>query len=227
MFFINVKLNIEKDAWNWWHACNKTSYNVNWQERIDLEIVKKISGKSKAVAFQFLLPYLKKQYQNESEKLEVIRADAQARFDAEGKIALRHMEKITKYPLCHQNFTCFLTTFPRCPYDYEHGYVWLCALWPTKCYLGTFLHEVLHFQFYAYYQNLLEVQRLSKNQQENLKEALTVILNYEFLDFMCQKDNGYSSHIKLREQLEMQWQRKRDLKELVRFGAIIIDKQPK
>lgn len=32
---IIVKQDIRKDAWNWWDACNKISFGVDWKQRIN------------------------------------------------------------------------------------------------------------------------------------------------------------------------------------------------
>lgn len=224
MFSITTQLNREKDAWNWWDACNSVSYGTDWKERIDPKIAAQISDKNKEEAFAFLLPFLGKKYETEAKKLEAIRAEMQAIFDSRGEAALRRMEEVTNKPLYRNDFTCFLTTFPRCPYDYQKGYIYVCTLWPVADCLDTLLHEVQHFQFYAYYQQLPEVQALTKKQREDLKEALTVILNEEFAEFMYQEDKGYTIHKQLRNQLATQWHKQSDFAALVRFGASAITK---
>lgn len=222
MFSITIKLDIEKDAWNWWDACNSVSYGVNWKERIDPEVAEKLLDTTQEKAFEFLIPYLEKKYRADAEGLETTCAKMQDIFDARGNAALRRMEEITGKPLYRNDFTCFLTTFPRCPYDYQKGYIYVCTLWPVEDCLDTLLHEVQHFQFYAYYQQLPEVRILTKSQREDLKEALTVILNHEFAKFMYQDDKGYAPHQKLRKKLEAQWKKEPDFEKLVRFGAGLV-----
>ena len=46
---IQVKLDIRKDAWNWWDACNKVSYGIDWKEKIDNTLSEKIHGKTERI----------------------------------------------------------------------------------------------------------------------------------------------------------------------------------
>lgn len=225
MVKIKLKLDIIKDAWNWWDACQRVSHGVNWKKRIDRNLRKRIVGKTEEEAMNFLLPYLKKYYKEHKSELNKILKTGQSFFSKDGQKACKRMEKITSRPLYRKSFTCFLTTFPRCPYSYKKGYVWLCANWPPKCYLGTFLHELLHFQFFAYYQNRPLVKKLTKEQSEYLKESLTVILNEEFDEFLCQKDEGYKKHRKVRRKLELFWRQNKNFAQLVDYGAKLLTKQ--
>lgn len=56
---IIIKQSIEKDAWNWWHACNKISYGEDWSQRINKKLQNQLVDKTKKQAFNFLIPYLK------------------------------------------------------------------------------------------------------------------------------------------------------------------------
>ena len=222
---IQVKLDIRKDAWNWWDACNKISYGVDWKERIDGNLRKKIHGKTKQEAMRFLLPYLRDYYKRNDKDLKRALYEANKLFRKKANSACKLMEKITQYPVYRNNFTCFLTTFPRCPYDYKKGYIWLAAPRPAKIYLNIFLHELLHFQYYAYYKNRPSVKKLSMGQSEFLKEALTVILNHEFSQYLYQKDKGYKLHQKLRKELENFWKKNKDFSRLIDYGAAILTKK--
>lgn len=223
---ITIKLDIQKDAWNWWHACNHVSYSVDWKSRIDQSIWENISGKSQEEAFKFLIPYLKNNYIKQHNNLELYQKQASVIIKQNANRACRWLEKITERPLCRQDITLYLTTFPRCPYDMERGYIWVCAIWPAKQVMDTLLHELLHFQFYAYYKDRESVKKLSVTQREDLKEALTVILNYEFREYLAQSDKGYAIHKNLRQKLARFWQKNKNFDELVDYGARLIT-QPK
>lgn len=222
MFTLTVKINIKKDAWNWWHACNRISHGIDWKQRIDSSIRKQIVGKNKKDAFTFLIPYLTNYYSENLDSIAAMQKESQNIFDRKLNEACQLMEKVTQFPLYKNNFIVYLTTFPRCPYDYETGSVWLCCLWPTKCYMGTFLHELLHFQFIHYYTNLPEVKLLTPELFEYLKESLTIILNCEFRTFLCQSDKGYQKHFFLRRKLTQFWETHKDFKDLIIFGAKIL-----
>ncbi|MBI4438267.1 hypothetical protein HY631_04950 [Candidatus Uhrbacteria bacterium] len=222
---IEIKMDINQDAWNWWEACNKVSHGVDWKQRIEGPLRLALAGKDRSTANVVLLPYLDQYYADHKNELQTKLTEAQNLFAAQAPHALELMARVTGNPIYRDSFTCFLTTFPRCPYSLEKGWVWLCALWPAKCYLGTFLHELQHFQFLHYYAHLPELSHLSAKQIDFLKEALTVILNDEFLPFMCEKDKGYDMHQELRHELETFWEKEKDFYALILFGAGRLMKQ--
>lgn len=222
---IQVRLDIDRDAWNWWDACNKISHGVDWKKRIDRNLQKNITGKTKREAMKFLIPFLANYYKKHKKELNQAIREAKNIFKSKANYACKLMEEVTQHLLYRNNFTCFLTTFPRCPYDYKKGYIWLAAPRPAKIYLGIFLHELLHFQFYAYYRNKPPVKQLSLTQSEFLKESLTVILNYEFSQYLYQKDKGYKIHQGLRRKLENFWKKNKNFSQLVEYGAATLTKK--
>jgi len=225
MVRIEIKIDINQDAWNWWQACNKISHGIDWKQRIEEPLRSELVGKDRTVANNILLPYLKQYYADHQVELQAKLAEAQNLFATQSPQALELMVQATGKPIYREAFTCFLTTFPRCPYSLEKGQVWLCALWPVKCYLGTFLHELQHFQFLHYYARLPELKHLSSLQIDFLKEALTVILNDAFLPFMCERDKGYDIHQELRAALKSFWEQNEDFYALILFGAGWLTKQ--
>ena len=52
-----------------------------------------------------------------------------------------------------------------------------------------FIHELLHFQTIYYYKDYIIDRLHNEKQFEDLKEALTFILNYEFKEFIEYPDN--------------------------------------
>lgn len=211
-------IDITKDAWNWWRACNKVSYGVNWKERIDKNLQNKIVGKSQKKALLFLIPYLKNYYKKI--KIEKRLAEVENIFKRNNDAIFERMEKITGRKIYRNDFKIFLTTFERAPYKYPEGYVWLPIVWPKESYIRTFVHELLHFQTYAYWQKA-GLKKLKNEEFENLKEALAVVLNEEFLDIIKWRDNGYKVHQHLRKELLKFWKRNKNFDKLVKFGINI------
>jgi len=215
---IIVKQNIKKDAWNWWHACNKVSYGVDWKERIDKKLQNKLVNKTRKQAFYFLISYLKNLYKKEN--INQKKKEVRDIFDQSQREIFSRMEKITGKKIYRENFICFLTTFPRAPYDYHRGYVWLPIVWSRESHIGTFTHELLHFQTYAYWEKKC-LKKLTKEEFENLKEALAVILNEEFMDLMIWPDKGYKIHRDLREKLLKFWKKNKNFNKLINYGVSI------
>ncbi|KPJ55610.1 hypothetical protein AMJ49_06730, partial [Parcubacteria bacterium DG_74_2] len=75
----------------------------------------------------------------------------------------------------------------------------------------TICHEIFHFQFLYYYANFCRKQGLNKKQIEDLKEALTVLLNIEEFDnIILVEDVGYPDHQVLRQKILNIWKKGRD-----------------
>lgn len=216
MFKISVKQDIEKDAWNFWEACNKTSHGVDWKSRIDPNVSNAIQTKTFEDAKSFLIPYLENYYLKNKELMNKIVVDVQNIFDLKLDESCRRMELVTKRKLYKNDFICFLTTFPRCPYSLENGYIWFYInLSKEKC-IDVFLHELLHFQFIYYFKNKVD---LSEKDFDYLKEAMTVILNLEFEDLMFSPDNGYIIYKELRQKLLDFWTKDKDFDKLIEYGV--------
>lgn len=213
---INIVINIKKDVWNWWDACNKVSYGVDWKERIHKSLRDKIVGKSQKEAFNFLVPHLKDLYK----KIKINKKLVEAKniFQKKERTIFSRMEKVTDRKIYRTDFNIYLTTFPRAPYDFKKGYIWLPIIWSKETYIRTFVHELLHFQTYAYWQRM-GLRKLKKEEFEDVKEALTVILNEEFIDIMEWKDGGYEKHKSLRREILKQWRRDKNFDRLVKFGV--------
>ncbi len=213
---------IEQDAWNWWNGCNQIGYGVDWKRRIDSEIAAKIVGKTKDEAFDFLLPYLNEKYAND-ESVKLGEQFIRRRFDDNFAAACDKLVEITGKPLYRNDFTIYLTTFPRGPYNYEQGAFWLYVLWTNP--IANFMHETLHFQFIYYWREdkNSKVAQLSNEDFETLKEALTVVLDERLVPLIEKPDQGYEVHQTLRAKLHDRWMRDHDFDSLVNFGVELID----
>lgn len=68
------------------------------------------------------------------------------------------------------------------------------------------------------------LKEITKEQSENLKEALTFILNEEFKDILVPCDNGYLIHKELREQLKTTWLQNKEFDVLISKGIDLMKK---
>ncbi len=212
---------LEKDAWNWFEACNKVGHGVDWKQRIDPEIASNIAGKSKDGAYHFLIPYLADKWQND---LSVSKgADyISRRFEKCFSEACEKLVDISGHPLYRNDFTIYLTTFPRGPYNFDQGALWVCAMWFNP--IANFMHEVLHFQFIHYWRNdsSSEVSKLSDESFEILKESLTVVLDSSLMPLIEKADKGYDIHQELREKLHIHWLNNRDFNSLITYSLTLL-----
>lgn len=203
-----IKFDLRKDAWNWWEACNKISHNVDWKMHVSPELRELVVGKTEEEAYNLILPYLKIVYQKID--IDLFIKNLQEGFDQKSNIIFQRMKELTKHPIYRNDFICFITCFPRFPYDYDKGYVWLSYKKPLDYQLQIFIHELLHFQYFAYYgERIWDI--LGREKHATLKEAMTVILDDEFKDITPTPDEGYNEDEELRKKLLIIWKQVRDM----------------
>lgn len=111
-----------------------------------------------------------------------------------------------------QDITVYLTINNRCPYNIKenHFFVSVPAYSPTK----TVMHELWHF--YTWYKFGSQEEKVGKQKYNDIKEALTVLLNVEFKDLLPEgvRDNGYPQHRALREEMIKTWNQEKDIEKL-------------
>ncbi len=209
---IKIRLNIREDAWNWWDGCNSDSINFDWKSQIKPALRSKITGKTEKEALKFLLPYLKKLYSD----LEIEKhiQKTQSGFDKKQDQIFERMEKVTNRPIYRKAFTCFITSFPRFPYDYEKGCIWISHKRDLDFQVAIFIHELLHFQYFEYFGEKVW-DKLGKEKHGRLKEAMTVILNDEFRDITPLSDDGYEIDKELRKKLLPLWRKSENMDEFI------------
>ena len=221
-----IKLDIEKDASNWFDACNRVSHGVDWKTRISSEIYENIFEKSKEDAYSFIIPFLKNKYTIDTEQIAEYTDYINKEYNDKFQEACEKLVNLLGKRLYRNDFTIYLTTFPRCPYNYKLGYIWavIGKSWvdPVK----NFLHELLHFQFIHYWKNnpKSKVSKLNEQQFEYLKESLTVILDKEFFPIIKAPDKGYEMHKEFREELHQEWIKHYNFDKLVDFGLKKLNK---
>lgn len=107
----------------------------------------------------------------------------------------------------------YLTVNNRCPYSIEDNmfFVSVASLSPKE----TTMHELWHF--YTWYGlGTDQEEKLGKTKYNDLKEALSVLLNVECKDLMSEgkHDKGYPQHTELREQILSFWENEKDIRKL-------------
>jgi hypothetical protein len=113
-----------------------------------------------------------------------------------------------------------------CPYNQKENWFMVSFWHSTPSSITTICHEIMHLQFLHYYQNYLKKKELKDNQIEDLKEALTFLLNEpEFEEIILSNDFGYPEHIQLRKKLRKIWRKDKNFKNLI-DRAILLIKRP-
>lgn len=111
-----------------------------------------------------------------------------------------------------QDVTAYLTINSRCPYSLEENYFFVTV--PTYSHIArkTVMHELWHFYtWYAF--GIDQEEKLGKQKYNDLKEALTVLLNVECKDLLPEgvEDKGYSQHTDLREKILELWNKEKNI----------------
>lgn len=213
---LSFQYSFQKDAWAWVLIAKSQSpfSDSKPQERapqIPPQLFQKIDRLSYDKAQKEVVRYLKQRpkqdlYQEaikaKINSLEKVWPDKEKEF-------FKRLSKITQKPIYQENFQAYFTTGFMCPYNEKENWFTL-SIWHGLPYnIKTIAHELFHLQFLHYYKNYCR-QHLSKKQTEDLKEALTFILNTDFNDLLLVQDEGYPAHQKMRTELEKIWRKDKD-----------------
>lgn len=116
----------------------------------------------------------------------------------------------TKLP---NDVRAYLTVNSRCPYSIQDNMFFVSVSSTTQ--KETAMHELWHF--YTWYGlGTDQEERLGKAKYNDLKEALTVLLNVECKDLMIEgkTDNGYPQHAEIRQQILNFWKKEKNIHKL-------------
>lgn len=218
----NILLDINKDLENRVIWCNKISYNIDRKERIidkHPETVAYLKGKTAEQSKVYMENFLTNQYTIDNQYIEKVLNKTNKELAEHFSQTCEVIEKITWRPLYRNNFTIYLTTFPRGPYNYKDGSFLFYIYWDFRNIVWFFLHEILHLQFIHYFRWRDYIKELTPTQFEMLKESLTVILNEEAKELLFQEDKWYTIHTELRKKLLAFRLANKDFDKLVEFWA--------
>lgn len=127
-----------------------------------------------------------------------------------GNGLLQTIAKLTDRPLYRQTFYATFTLLRTCPYDPKRHWFMVSARSNMAKQVNTIAHEIFHLQFIHYYYDYCNARGLSETQFQDLKEALTVLLNEpRFTKYHLGLDVGYTAHQALRKKLVRLWKKKK------------------
>lgn len=112
-----------------------------------------------------------------------------------------------------QDVTAYLTVNTRCPYNIENNYFFVSMLNASA--RKTIMHELWHFYTWQRFGSDYEV-RFGKQKYNDIKEALTVLLNIKCADLLPEGviDTGYPQHKELREKIVAIWKDTKDIEKV-------------
>jgi hypothetical protein len=228
---VNFDYNLKKDAWSWvLIAKDKNLWGLHWRDQIAHipdELLKKIKGANFSRAQKIVEDYIRKD--SKKKYKEGIMYSEMRTLEESWKVVEKKyfeiLSKITQKPIFKNNFGCYFTMGLMCPYS-EKEYWFMVSMWHSIPFsITTICHEVMHLQFLHYYKKYLVKKGLKKDQIENLKEALTFLLNEkEFDDIILCSDAGYPEHQKLRKKLQVLWQKEKSFQKFLDLAILEIKK---
>jgi len=231
MVKVNFDYDLKKDAWSWvLIAKDKEMWGLNWRQEIahiSDELLEKIEKASFSDSQKIVEGYIERSPKKEY-KDKVMHQEMLALKKSWSLVEKKYFEilaKVTQKPIFKDKFSCYFTTGLVCPYD-EEGNWFMVSMWHSIPFsITTICHELMHLQFLNYYKNYLEKQGLKNDQIEDLKEALTFLLNEpEFSDIVLSQDAGYPKHKELRKKLHKIWLKNKDFQNLIEKAIVMIKK---
>lgn len=115
-FTINVQLDLEQDARNYWSAFNKNTHSSKRKEQVEQTIdidLQTLQGMKEQDAYEFLRIYLENFWNKNKDIAQQKIHDMQIDFNQHKNGIFKNMEKLTKHPIYRNDFTIFLTSLNR------------------------------------------------------------------------------------------------------------------
>lgn len=114
-----------------------------------------------------------------------------------------------------KEITAYLTITGRWPYSIKNNYFYVSA--KKESVNLTIMHELWHFYTWAKFGG--EVKMSGEDKYNDLKEALTEIINLEFPDILNgEVDSGYPQHQALRKVVSNVWLKTGDIEKVWQAG---------
>jgi hypothetical protein len=220
---IKFDYSIEKDAW-WWAklARDKDLFGMDWKKEVTPmpeKLIKEMNRLPLEKAIELAADHLKsRELQSEVEEIinyekQVLRKAWRKREDQFFKLT----EELFEKEMYRKEFYAYFTTLFMCPYDYDK-HMFMVSVWKSLPWqIGTIAHEVMHLQFInQYYDYIIEENSLTKDQFEEIKEAVTIILNEEqFERIVLIEQLTYPDHEKTADMIKKLRTEGKSLKEIV------------
>lgn len=213
-------VDFEKDIWNWRRifGAERNLYPIDRLSEGDREFISEAKKIDNAIdADHAFLDFIQKKYSS-GMRVDLFAIVAKNEWDLVEEKILKQFEQITQkqYKFRNESISVFITTAPLCPYNVKERWIMLFPAGTIGYVRTAIAHELFHFHFHEYYEQILLDRGVSKENFQIIKEALTFLLNEdEFKDLITVPDKGYDAHRQIRDQLQEIWRKNRDFDQLV------------
>src|SRR3989344_8445735 len=120
----------------------KQSHGIKWEQFIPIILKEKITKKNEEEVAEIIESFLKEKYRVEENALLQYVAHLKLVLNKAGNNFFPIMARITENPIYRNDFTGFITTFPRGPYDTGRGYIWMIYDKTDERQIKAFIHEL-------------------------------------------------------------------------------------
>ena len=204
---ITFKYDKEKDIWC---ILNKGKSSINSQNPTkQYEQLTGLYGESPSneITSSFIDKYLSEKTVDIEKYVELYQND----WNNVAEEYMKRAEEIFGKSL-PKDIVTYLTINSRCPYSLEENYFFVTV--PTYPHIArkTVMHELWHF--YTWYTfGVDQEEKLGKQKYNDIKEALTVLLNVECKDLLPEDvtDKGYPQHAELRAKILALWNTEKNI----------------
>jgi len=206
------KFDKEKDLHNIWETCNFSSDWFDFKKTINPAVLKIAENKEFEECKQEIEQHFESIYN--SGLIEIFVDALNKSWNNINNEFFKRLENIMKKPIVAEEFTGYLTLMGRCPYNIKENWFMTSFFRPLPQSLITAAHEIMHLQFHHHFWKDIEA-KITKEKTDDLKEALTVLLNLEFKDLFFVEDRGYEPHKELRGFISNEWKKHKDFDKLL------------
>jgi len=148
--------------------------------------------------------------------LEEVTKSLQINWDVISSDFEKRAEKVFGLNIA-DNITAYLTITGRFPYSIEKKYFYVSAKKSNAN--ATAMHELWHF--YTWHKFGDTINHVGSDKFNDIKEALTVLLNIECVDLMNGEiDKGYPQHQELRKIISDTWSKTKDINEAWKVALV-------
>jgi hypothetical protein len=218
MATVKFSINLRADAANWVRVgqMKRMQYGrslIDYTYDIPKPILKKIRALPRAKAITYVHRYLRGRQGNFIVDLKAMKVFLEEYVQRYGGGLLRDIAKLTYKPLYRQTFYATFTLLRTCPYDPRRHWFMVSAKSNMAKQVNTIAHEIFHLQFIRCYYDYCREQGLSASQFQDMKEAMTILLNLPRFDkYHLGIDVGYKPHQQLRAKISRLWKNRTSYK---------------
>jgi hypothetical protein len=225
MALIKFSYDIERDLRNYKNSYFEFNYPTYGRQDIQSKVagylfpsfrraLEEIDGTEEKI--DFARKYLEK-YKNRKE--DFISSQQKALSEYWETIESDYIKALEKYfgvKIDFKEVNAYFTTLSIAPYNASEKSFMICMYEGLSGQIVTILHEFMHLVFRANYEKYCAEKGLSYQSILEITEALIILLNYEFIDFLpIPSGNRKPTTKDLQEEIVKMWNEKKGFKEIL------------